>query len=727
VFTSTYRSLWNNVGGSVLTLASLPPGGTANAATTDINIGNAALATPYSTLKLVREKGGVKVELRPSDHWTAFVSYTNERREGARPFGLVSAGGGGTGGVETAESIDYTTHDFIAGLQFADARNSLNISVSASMFRNHIDTLTIENPMFLNAANGINLFPRAVFDLYPDNNFFNAKLEYARAMPNFWNGNFTLLASGSSSKQNDRLIPSTPYAGAVVNAVAGGSWDTTASLYRQTANVKIDSRLVDAALSLHPAALLDVRAKVRSYQTNNNLDYLACNPLTGQWGRLINDGTANAIVNTPAYLAAGVRCNIAATAALNVVPNQGNFDIRSIPYAYRQRNYVLDGDLHLGRASSLGLGLEREEFVRDYRERRDTNENKLKLGYVNRDFGFGTLRVSAELDRKRGSAYNPDPYTQFYSAGLGPFPTAAGTNTNVWIRTNDLHRKYDVAERDEKVYNLRFNFMLGSSVDVSLSGQHKDISYPDSVYGRNDHQRLSSAGLDVNWQPLENFNVYGSYNYQSGSMRQWNLQSTGTCVIGTTYYFLSNGVSQTTPISAAQTAAGLSQVGSSLVSGTNYLSLCGTVAPLNPLFPTSRTWTARHDDRNRSINIGGNYDFRKARLYVNYTESRSTSNIGYTFNGDALGLTPAQVAGAGSGFPDMTDRRTTVDANVVVPLNKNVSMRLFYLYETDRIRDWHYDGVAANPTPNVNQMTFLDSGPVDYHTNVVGVFFTVRL
>ena len=210
------------------------------------------MATPYSTLKIVRDKGGVKVEVRPADHWTAFVSYTNEHRTGARPFGLVSGGGGGTGGVETPESIDYTTHDFIAGLQFSDGRNSLNASVSASMFRNHIDTLTIENPMFLTPANGINAFPRAVFDLYPGQQFLQHQGRVRPTMPKFWNGNFTLLASSSSSRQNDRLIPSTPYAGAVVNGVTGGSWDTTASLSRQTAGARIDSKLADATLSLHP-------------------------------------------------------------------------------------------------------------------------------------------------------------------------------------------------------------------------------------------------------------------------------------------------------------------------------------------------------------------------------------------------------------------------------------------------------------------------------------------
>ena len=179
--------------------------------------------------------------------------------------------------------------------------------------------------------------------------------------------------------------------------------------------------------------------------------------------------------------------------------------------------------------------------------------------------------------------------------------------------------------------------------------------------------------------------------------------------------------------SAAQIATGLSQVGSSLVTATNFMGLCGTVAPLSPLYPTSRTWTASHDDKSRSFSLGGSYDFHKAQLDVHVTETRGTSRIGYTYNADALGFTPAQVALIGSGFPDITIQHTRVDANLIVPLSRRTTMRLFYLYEAERIRDWHYDGVAANPTPNTNQMTFLDSGPQDYHASVGGVFFTVRL
>ena len=386
----------------------------------------------------------------------------------------------------------------------------------------------------------------------------------------------------------------------------------------------------------------------------------------------------------------------------------------------------LDGDLHLGRASSLNLSVEREDFTRNYAERNRTSENRFKVGYVDRSFGFGSLRVSAELDRRTGSAYNPDPFAAFYSTSLGPFPTATGTATNVWIRTNDLHRKYDLAERDQNVLNARFNFNIGATVDVGLSAQLKDIKYPESQYGRDDHQKQNSAGVDVNWQPREAANLYASYNYQSGTMHQSNLQTNANCTIGTTYYFLSNGLVQTTPISAAQTATGLTQVGSNLVTSTNYLPLCSTVAPLSPMYPTSRTWTATHDDRSRSLNVGGSYDIHKVRLTANITETRGTSAIELHLQCGRAGL-HARTGGADRQRLPGQHRQSHVHRRQHHRAAEHrVTMRLFYLYEAERIRDWHYDGVAANPTPSNNQMTFLDSGPQDYHVNVAGVFFSAR-
>ena len=108
------------------------------AASTDIAIGNAALATPHSNLNVLRKKGGLRLDLTLATDWKAFAAFSSEQRSGARPFGLVSAGGGGTGGIDIPETVDYDTHDVLAGVQWSNTRTSVNAQVSASLFRNNV-------------------------------------------------------------------------------------------------------------------------------------------------------------------------------------------------------------------------------------------------------------------------------------------------------------------------------------------------------------------------------------------------------------------------------------------------------------------------------------------------------------------------------------------------------------------------------------------------------------
>ncbi|MBI4986397.1 MAG: MtrB/PioB family outer membrane beta-barrel protein [Rhodocyclales bacterium] len=780
VFTSTYRNLWNGTGTSSLTLNNasglIPAGGGVSAAATDTNIGTVALATPYSELGLVRKKGGARFDMDLTGEWKMFASYSDEKRKGARPFGMVSGGGGGTGGVEIPESIDYNTHDFLAGLQFADRLTSVNLSISASLFRNNVSTMSVQNPMFLaaSAATGTTTDPLARYDLYPDNNFYNLKGEFARSLPDFYKGRLTGVVSLSRMSQNDALLASTPVAGTAfggvaaaaavaagaftaavpavgaIPTVAGGQWDTTASLSKQNAGARINTKLIDLGISLQPLDKLDVKGKVRHYETDNATEYWACNPLTGQWGRVINEGSGAALLNAnnnnnnnPAYASSAAAttainaaaCNVAAVKALGIVGSAGNVNIRNIPYEYKQTNYTLGADYRLSRTVSVNANYEREAYERKHRERTDTWEDKFKFGYVNRGLEDATLRLSAEHDRRRGSTYNPDPYDEFYSASLTAAPTAAGTNVTSWIHINSLQRKFDLADRDQNIFNARLNYMLQQNLDAGVSLQIKDAKYPDSAYGRNDHQKQNSLNFDLNWQPSNEMSVYGYYSFQDGRMKQKGLQQ-NACVIGNTYNFWSDGSVSTAAQTAAQALAGVTLVGASTVTAANFASLCGTAADLSPLYPSSRSWTMTQTDHNDVFGLGLKYDLGHSKLDLDYTFTAGTTGISYTYNAAALGLatsgapTAAQLTTLGligSGFSNLKFTQHVFSAGLSIPMNKTTALRLLYRYEGGKIRDWHYDGVAGNPTPAANQQTYLDSGPQDYKVNAVGVLLHFKI
>ena len=745
-FTTSYRSLWNGLGSDNLGLRSLTPGGTTNAATTQTNIQNAVASTDNSTLEILRQKAGVRIDKRMSDAWKVFAAFTSEKREGTMPFGTVFGGGGGGGNIETVQSIDTETHDMVAGTQFSDDRTSFNLRVSASFFRNNIDTLRIDNPLFitLNGTTGLSstIFRQARYDTAPDNAHYNVKGEYARAFPELMRGSFTATVAAGTMRQNDNLIAPTEYALTGGTVTAGGAslanaWNTTGALSRQTADARIDTLLADLGLAFRPANALDVKGKVRYYETDNAMQYLACNPLTGQWGRILNEGSGLSLVgvNTttganPAGTSANAynatMCNLDATRALRLVPATGNVPIAAVPNDYRQVNASVSADYRIGRASSVNAAIEREGFHRDYRERDQTWEDKVKVGFVDRALGDGTMRLSYEYARRGGSDYNPNPYLPFLSASFGPDPAANGVAVQTWFHSIDQFRSFDLADRRQSVLNARMNYAFHPTLDAAMTAQVRDADYP-SEYGRTGRNRAGSLTFDVGYQAGSKAEVTGFYSFQSASMGQRGVHP-NNCVIGSTYYFFSDGsvASATTGAAAPAAPAGTTLVATQNVSGGNWREVCGSASATSPLFPLSRAWQVDSRDRNHVVGFGFKYDFGRAKLDAQATRSLGRTRIAYAYNPAGLGLTAVQAALAGDGMSDLTFAQTIVNASLWVPLQKDVSLRFLARFEAGRIRDWHYDGVAVNPMP-ANNAAYLDAGPQDYRATAIGVFIQVRM
>jgi hypothetical protein len=566
-------------------------------------------------------------------------------------------------------------------------------------------------------------FTSARFDSYPDNDFYKAKAEYARNLPGFMNARLSIVAAATRSKQDDPLIAPTTLAlaGATINGVsAANAWNTTAALTRQRAGAEIETRLAQANLAINPSPTVAVRATWRHYETDNSTAFIACNPLTGQIGRLINDGSGGAFVSTPAYLA--VRCDLAAVRALDIAPSAGNVNIRSVPFEYRQDNYILSADWRPGTKSNLTAALEREIYHRRHRERDETREDKLKLGYTNRGFESLTMLFSYEVARRRGSEYHADPYGEFLSASLGPLPTAIGTDYASWIHVMDTFQKYDLADRDSRSLNGRLNWAVADSVDVGLQGIWRDQRYPASAFGRNGANRLSSANLDVNWQASAEFALHGYYTWQDQKAHQTGLQA-NACVVGNTYYFFSDGSVSTSAVAPA----GATLVGSTQVApGNAGLSACQTPGPLSPLYPTSRSWEQIQYSRNHTAGVGLRRGFGKAKLDLSYSYTMGRTSADYAYNAAALGLSPAQVALIGTGMPESRFGQNTLEASLGYPLTRATAVRVYYRYERGKISDWHYDGVQGNPVPAGNAV-YLDYGPRNYNANTIGLFLRMDL
>ena len=722
-------------------------------------IANKLATIPESELSLIRKKGGARMDKTFTDNWKGYASYTQEARTGARPFAMNE----NNVSIEIAEPIDYTTHEFLGGMQYADALTQANVRASMSLFRNNISTLNVQYP-FLTAATPFGGIQTATYDLYPDNNAFNLKGEFARSLPNFYKGRFNAAVAWGTSQQDDALLaPLSPlqladlqrngitqFGGAAVAnpGYAFGSsqvsnWSGVNALSQQTSKQRIDTTLLDLGLAVKPTDALGIKGSFRFYDTANKGGYMAYNPLTGQFGRGIVDGggsVSDLVVGlqpgaTPGtlgscYVPAGSPavpgCTFGVTpGGAAVVANGANNPVFGQARSTQQMNYGLSADYDLTRTSSVNAALEREDFTRTFRERDKTWEDKLKLGYVNRGLGNATLRTSFETDRKRGSDYNYrtfadlgtalpglDPATQIRLAGtqgylaFSPAGGIVANNANLFNRYSYYFRKYDQADRDQNIFNARLNFQAREDLDLGVTFQTKDIKYPDSFYGM-DKDKQDSLSLELNYQPSSGKNLYAFYSYQQG---QKSMK-------------MNSGVALATVVNTC-TAANLALYG--------YSACSDNVNGLGGSRPASDAWSMSTDDHNDVLGLGFQSAVGNMQFGIDYTYSSSSTAISYNYGSTALsGIAATQAAAAaiaGSGLPNMTFVTQTLNFNLLIPVNKKLSVRLYDRFEVGQVKDWHYDNVITGAAANYDSGTLLiDGGAQNYHANVIGIFLQYKL
>ncbi|MBL9200750.1 MAG: MtrB/PioB family outer membrane beta-barrel protein [Opitutaceae bacterium] len=719
VFTDRYGRIWNGVGSGNLTLLpGLTAGGTANTAADNAAVLAAALANQNTTLALGRERLGARLDVNLWTNWKGYLSYAVEKRNGARPLGSVWGAGGGTAPIEVPEPIEYDTEDILAGLMFADGLTALNVRFSASLFKNNIDTLTFQEPYRIAPPAGVTTTPAAgaytqgTLDLTPSNTAYNLRAEFTRKLPDFHRGYFSAVVSAGEWRQDDNLIPYTSIPVVLTNVTtnANGGWNTVGALSRRSADQKIGTRLADLTLSLNPSDALNVKLKGRFNETKNANDpYLAVNPnavyvdadaaaagnqtrgltfdgVTGVWGRLINDASGNAVL-----------------LGANANPN-GNTPIKAPTFDSKQHRFGPTADYRLTKSSTLNASLEREVIERTQRERAKTWEDRAKIGYVNRGLGDSTLRVSYEYEQRRGSEYRASTFDGLFSSAIFPMPTTAGTNVSSWaVRTNTGMRAFDLSDRNRHKGNLRVDTMVRPGLDVGVSLQATDARHPDAAYGRS-RQVLRSANLDVSYQPNPSQSGYLFFSQQFGRIVQSTIASANAnLTIG-----LVTPLGTVTPANAIALGAG----------------------PGGLAFPLINAWTARNEERSQVFGGGFRQDFKSVSLNADYSRSIGRSRIAYDYTvGGAINAATAPIAG--SRMPDLATDVDYLDVGVRVPLSASWAVRLVYRYQAEKIRDWHYYGLATTPVvagnvANLPTGALLDAGPTNYRVDWYGAMVQLK-
>ncbi len=722
---------------------------------------------PKEELALVRKKIGGRLDATLTNSLKAYVAFSQEKRTGARPFGMNE----NNYTVELPEPIDYTTNDFLAGLQYADPLTQANLRLSASLFRNNIGTLTVEQP-WLSVATAPGVIPTAIFDLYPNNDAYNVKGEVARNLPDLFHGRVTAGFAWGTMRQDDALqLPVDPTQSAAMISAFGGpiipginnpgyatnslninNWNGVngSPLSQTSGKQRIDTKLMEFGLSLNPIDALNLKGNYRYFENDNQGGYVAYNPLTGQFGRGFVRSTSFDLVagsSNPNGAAAGVGLPCYVLPGFPVVPgctfggnvggavsaantangvalagqstnNPANVPVFSPARDTKQTNYTLAADYNLGKGGSLNGLIEREDFKRTFRERDKTWEDRIKLGYVNRGYEFGTLRLSYEDARRRGSDYEFWP-TGDFGTGLPGMDWntiiakyLANATSSGWLIASATNpslagylaryayesRKFDQADRDQQILNARVNVMPRQDIDLGLSLQMKNAKYPNSGFGL-EKDDLTSLNIDANFQPSTEQQFYAFYSWQEGKKSLRANSGTNATGANNTCSFPAGTVLTTDQI----------------------VQQCSQAVWL-----VASTWNLDTKDHNDVFGAGFQTAIGKMKFGLDYTYSIGRTSVTYQYGANVL--TAAQAAVAGGGWPDMTLTQNTLTAHLIIPIQKKVSAHLMYRYEQGKIKDYHYQGVPIGASAAENQATvMLDAGPQDYRNNIVGAFLQIKL
>ena len=131
--------------------------------------------------------------------------------------------------------------------------------------------------------------------------------------------------------------------------------------------------------------------------------------------------------------------------------------------------------------------------------------------------------------------------------------------------------------------------------------------------------------------------------------------------------------------------------------------------------------------------VGIRQDIGKAGLNLDYTYSTGRTRIAYAYTvGGAINAATAPAAG--NRMPDLATDARYLDASFRYPLTARITARFLYRYQTETIRDWHYQNLdalpvvpAANGAAGLPTVVALDGGRYNYRVNWYGVMLQLKL
>jgi MtrB/PioB family decaheme-associated outer membrane protein len=563
------------------------------------------------------------------------VAYDRRQKTGSRAsYGPIGDRPPRTLNIQIAEPVDYRTNDLTFAAEHLGDWYQVRAEYLFSDFANQVDTLRWQN-VYTTAA------PDATFDVWdrsisvfgqrplpPDNRYHNVSGTFGGDLP--FDSRFTATAGYGRLEQNETLLPYSYNTDQL----------TVQTLPRNTADALITTTNLTADYAISPVRRLNVRAFYRRYDLDNQTP-------SSQWQYVTSD-----------------------TSNLNGTVSYVNRRV-SIPYAWDRQNAGVDATWRLPARSSLNVGYEHEGVTRRHREA-DTTENILRATWRTRGARWLTFEARYLHGARDGGTYHNDVTRE----GYWYTPVQANDNNNPAL-TFDNHpdmRRFDVADRQRRQFDVRLNLIPREAVAVSGFVRYRNDDYdsdvaasqpllgtgladqaaitPGDQLGHLDDTRIR-YGVDLFTQtgPRISFNAFVNYDRGEGSDRSLEF----------------NENNKANPGAVA-------------------------TAELGPWTRASSQWTADSDDRTWSGGLGAALQIIPDRLTLvtDYTVSLADVDITYggygvtNFNGTPFAPNHQF---AFSSPPTIREDLQIASLRFEIPVS-SLMLLVGYSFEDYRLDDW---------------------------------------
>lgn len=588
-----------------------------------------------------RKRGELAWTYMGHDAFDLRVDYGNEQRSGNRiTYGPIGDRPPRSLNIQFTEPVDYRTQDASVTFDRNGRSYQFRASYALSDFDNGTDTLTWQNIFATpNPGDSFDTWDRLVSaygrrPLAPDNRAHQVQLALGIDGPR--DGRLDAVVAYGRLEQDMTLLPYS-FANDVL---------VSPDLPRTTADAQMDTQHLGLSYSFQAASRLHVRAHFRHDALDNET------PEDNWW--YVTQDTSN-LNGTRSYK--NRRVNLA--------------------YAHTTQQAGVEGTVRLGFwRSTLGVGLEREDVDRDFREA-DTDELRLRATWRARPARWVNLRLRGGLDRREADRY--DPYVTRLSYWYAP--ADAGTDNDNPRFTFSNHpdmRKYDVTDRRRDLAEATATFTPRPEFAVTASARYRGDDYDSDVVPT---QPLLGTGLaeEAAFTPGDQLGLLKALR------RQYTVDA---------FYSPGERWTWTAFVSMEQ----LDSRQRSLEYNENNKQNPSAVATaeLGPWTRAESQWTAVSDDETRTLGLGADGAIvpDALRLRVNGTYSRGRVDITYA----GFGVTNWD----GTPFPDnhqFAFRTPPVIEHDLYQIDTAAEMRLFdkarltlgYLFEKYVVRDWQQE------------------------------------